>query len=337
LSVPPSVSVLLPVRDGGAHLDEAVDSMLRQTHRDLELIVVDDGSEDDTPARLERWSARDRRVRVERQPPAGIVAALERARAAARGPLLARMDADDVAEPTRLEAQVALLRERPELAACGCGVRYFPREAVEGGARRYERWINGVVSPEEISASMFVECPIAHPTLLARSDAMEAVGGWRDRSWPEDYDLVLRLWAAGHRLGKVPDVLHHWREGPDRLSRTDARYAPEAFLACKVRHLRRTLLRDGRSAVVWGAGPVGKRFARALLAAGTVVEAFVDLDPRKIGQAIHGAPVLEPAEAVLLRAPLHLAAVGQKGARTRIVETLSGAGHRPLQGFVPVA
>ena len=335
--MPPSVSVLLPVRDGGAHLDEAIASILEQTHHDLELVVVDDGSEDDTPARLEAWAARDGRVRVERQRPAGIVAALGRARAAACGTLLARMDADDVAEPDRLEAQVALLRERPDLVACGCGVRYFPREAVGGGAKRYERWINAVVSPEEIAESILVECPIAHPTLVVRADALDAVGGWRDRGWPEDYDLVLRLWAAGHRLGKVSDVLLRWREGPNRLSRTDARYAPEAFLACKVHHLRRTLLGDGRSAVLWGAGPVGKRFARALLAAGTPVEAFVELDPRKIGQSIHGAPVLAPSEGALLRGPLHLPAVGQKGARAHIVGTLREAGHRPLEGYVPVA
>jgi glycosyltransferase involved in cell wall biosynthesis len=337
VSRPPAVSVLLPVRDGGAHLDEAIASILGQTLDDLELVVVDDGSEDETPERLARWAARDPRVGVHRQRPTGIVAALERARASARAPLLARMDADDVAEPERLARQVALLEREPELAACGCGVRYFPEDAVAGGARRYERWLNGVVTPAEIARSIFVECPIAHPTLLARAGALAVAGGWVDRGWPEDYDLILRLWAAGHRLGKVPDVLLRWREGPSRLSRTDERYAPEAFVSCKVRYLRQTLLRDGRSVVVWGAGPVGKRFALALLAKGSPVEAFVDLDPRKIGQSIHGAPVLDPDDGAELCGPLHLAAVGQKGARSRILRVLEEAGHRALEGFVPVA
>ena len=67
---------------------------------------------------------------------------------------------------------------------------------------------------------------------------------------------------------------HRWRESPTRLSRTDERYAPAAFLACKIHYLRRTLLAEGRGAVIWGAGPVGKTLARALLAAGTPVEAL---------------------------------------------------------------
>ncbi|NIP83227.1 MAG: glycosyltransferase, partial [Gemmatimonadetes bacterium] len=188
----------------------------------------------------------------------GIVAALERARAAARGRYLARMDADDVATPRRLEAQLALMGDRPGLVACGCGVEYFPREALRDGALRYEAWINSCVTEEEIERAIFVECPLAHPTLFARADAIAAVGGYRDAGWPEDYDLVLRLWAAGGRLGKVPDVLLRWREGPGRLSRTDPRYAPDAFLACKVHHLRRTLLRGRAGVVIWGAGPVGK-------------------------------------------------------------------------------
>ncbi len=357
---PPLVSVLLPVRNGGAWLDDAIASILGQTLEDLELIVVDDGSTDDTPARLAAWVARDARVRPYdgapgesapgpahdpggprtasgRPPSRGIVAALERGRAAARGRYLARMDADDVAEPTRLERQHALLRSDPSLAGCGCGVRYFPDDVVRDGARRYEAWLNANTTSEQVEAALFVECPLAHPTFFLRADAVDAVGGYRDRGWPEDYDLVLRLWRAGRRLGNVPEVLHRWRERPDRLSRTHPAYAPDAFLACKVHHLRRSLLAGGREAVLWGAGPVGKAFSRALRAAGTDVAAFVDLDPRKIGQDIHGAPVLDTESALALRGPLHLAAVGQEGARDRIRALLVGGGHRPGADFVAVA
>lgn len=333
----PDVSVLLPVRDGGAWLDEALGSVASQTLESLEVVVVDDGSVDDTPDRLEAWARRDPRIRVLRQEPSGIVVALERARADARGRFLARMDADDVAMPERLEAQLALMEAGSRLAACGCGVEYFPREAVRDGARRYEAWVNRATTPEAIAAAIFVECPLAHPTFFLRADAVEATGGYRDAGWAEDYDLLLRLWRAGYRLGKVADVLLRWRERPDRLSRTHPAYAPQAFVACKVHHLRRSLLRGGRSCVVWGAGPVGKRFARALQKAGTEVEAFVDLDPRKIGQEVHAAPVLDLADGLRMRGPLHLGAVGQKGARARIREALGGAGFRELDDFVAVA
>lgn len=333
----PVVSILLPVRDESAHLDEAMTSLASQTFGDFEVIGVDDGSTDGTTDLLDEWTRRDSRVRVVRQAPAGIVAALERARTVALGRYVARMDADDVAAPERLERQLELMDRETDLAGCGCGVRYFPRSVLRDGARRYERWINSLVEPDDIAASVFVECPLAHPTFFLRAGVLESVGGYRECGWPEDYDLVLRLWAGGERLGKVQDVLHHWRERPERLSRTDPRYAAAAFLDCKVHHLRATLLRAGRGVVVWGAGPLGKRLARALLAAGTPVVAFVELDPRKIGQEIHGAPVLDAGAGVEVRGPLHLAAVGQAGARSRITSLLTAHGHRPTIDFTAVA
>jgi hypothetical protein len=267
----------------------------------------------------------------------GIVAALERARAAARGRWLARMDHDDVSEPARLGRQRALLEADPTLAACGTYVRCFPHSAVREGARRYEAWMNGAHEPDDVEREMFVECPLAHPTFFMSADAVARVGGYRDRGWPEDYDLLLRLWSAGGRLAKVPEVLLRWREGERRLHRTSATYSPEAFVRCKVHHLGRTLLSEGRGAVVWGAGPVGKAFARALAATGTRVRAFVEVDPRKIGQEIHGAPVLDTAAGLGLGGVLHVAAVGQPGARSRLRGILAGAGLVELVDFVAVA
>lgn len=336
-STHPNISVLLPVRDGAAHLGDAIASLDAQSISDFELIAVDDGSTDATPELLAAWADRDSRVRVLRQSAGGIVAALERARAEARGRYLARMDADDVAEPRRLEAQRHLMEQHPELSGCGCLVRYFPDEAVRDGARRYEAWINSVVTPTEIERGIFVECPLAHPTFFMRADSVASAGGYRPSDGPEDYDLLLRMWADGHRFGKVPEVLHRWRERDDRLSRTDPRYAPEAFLAMKVRHLRATLLAGRRGAVVWGAGPVGKAVSRAVRASGVDVEAFVELDPRKIGQEIHDAPVVDTRAGAAIRGPLHLAAVGQKGARARITGLLSAAGMAPMEDFVAIA
>ncbi len=336
-STAPAVSVLLPVRNGGDYLYEAIDSLVSQTFGNFEVIAVDDGSTDGTPAVLADWAARDARVRVLRQDRSGIVSALERARAAARGPYLARMDADDVSRPSRLGEQHALMESDPSLVACGCGVVYFPEESVREGARRYQEWINRAVTPGEIAREIFVECPLPHPTFFMRAGAIEEVGGYQDRGWPEDYDLVLRLWAAGGRLGKVPQELLRWREGPDRLSRTDARYGAGAFLACKVHYLRQTLLDGREGAVIWGAGPVGKAVARVLLEAGTRVLAFVEVDPRKIGQEIHGARVVDTESGVQIRGVLHLAAVGQDGARERLRTILSEAGLRELRDFVAIA
>ncbi|MDX1568644.1 MAG: glycosyltransferase [Longimicrobiales bacterium] len=337
----PVVSVLLPVRDGGRQLETALDSLARQTLEEIEVVVVDDGSDDDTPAVLERWASRDPRFRVFRQPPSGIVEALERARSEARGRYLARMDADDVSTPERLERQLRLMDSDPGLAGCGTRVEYVPRDVLKEGARRYERWINGLVTPEAIAADIFVECPLPHPTFFLRADAVEEVGGYRDRGWPEDYDLVLRLWEAGHRLGKVPEVLLRWREGPDRLSRMADAYSRAAFRRCKVHFLRRTLLAGRPGAVIWGAGPTGKAFGRELLGQGGEILAWVDLDPRKVGQEIHGAPVVgasRVADLVEERSEaVHLGAVAQVGARREIRAAAEELGLRELVDFAVVA
>ncbi len=279
---------------------------------------MDDGSDDGTPGILERWAREDSRFHVLRQEPGGIVAALERGRAAARAPYLARMDADDVAAPERLERQLGLMESRPGLTACGTRVTLFPREALTDGALRYERWINGLVTPDEIEGDLFVECPLPHPTFFLRAEAVEAVGGYRDPGWPEDYDLLLRLWAGGGRFGKVDEPLLRWRDSPGRLSRTRDTYAPEAFRRCKVHFLKRTLLEGRRGAVVWGAGPTGKAFGRTLRRAGVRLRAWVEVDPAKIGQEIHGAPVVSAEDAGAYPDALHLAAVGQPGARGEI-------------------
>jgi len=332
----PRVSVLLPARNAAATLPETIASLRAQTLADFEVLAVDDGSTDATDALLRTWAADDPRVRVLHTEGIGIVGALTLALEHAVAPLIARMDADDVAHPDRLAAQLALLHERPDIAACGTGVRYFPRALVKPGALRYEAWLNSLIEPDDIARDIFVECPIAHPTLVIRRAALRGIGGYRDLGWPEDYDLLLRLWAAGLRMANVPRVLLSWREGSDRASRTHPNYSRDAFRRLKVHFLRSTLLRRRNGAVVWGAGPTGKLFARELLRAGEQVRAFVDLDPRRIGQQIHGAPVIPPDDIARYRDALVLAAVAQPGAREEIRGELRGRGWTEGREFVAV-
>ncbi len=333
----PRLSVLLPVRNGVPRLEAALQSLASQTFTDFEVLAVDDGSTDATPEILARWADREPRIRVLRQEPRGIVGALERARSAARGRLLARMDADDEALPERLERQVELLDAHPEIVACGTGVEHAPREGLTDGALRYEAWINGLVTPEEIERDLFVECPLPHPTFLLRADAVAAVGGYRDEGWPEDYDLLFRLREAGGRLGKVDEVLLRWWDEPDRLSRTHPAYSLDAFRRCKVHFLRRTLLVGRSGAVLWGAGPTGKAFSRVLREAGVRLVAWIDVDPGKVGQEIHGAPVVAAEDAGRYSEALHLGAVAQPGARAEIRDALGALGFTELEHFAMVA
>lgn len=333
----PPLSVLLPVRNGASFLREALESLERQTFSDFQVTAVDDGSTDATGEILREASGRDRRIHVLTQEPKGIVAALELARSRSRSTFLARMDADDVALADRFQRQLDMMGADRRIVACGTRVAYFPPEAVRDGARRYERWINGLITHDGMERDLFVECPIPHPTLLLRADAVEVVGGYRDLGWPEDYDLVFRLWEGGGRFGKVPEILLRWREGDGRLSRNHGAYSEDSFRRCKVHFLLRSHLDRGRGVVVWGAGPVGKAFARELLRQGGTLVAFVDLDPRKVGQEVYGVPVISPEEVNRYRGRFCVAGVGQEGARQEIREALAAAGWKELTDFVAVA
>jgi len=321
-----SISVLIPARNAATTLNEALSSIAEQTCTDWEAIVVDDGSEDGTPALLAEWERRDPRFRIVRNSAAlGLVASLNRAATLATAPVLARMDADDVSLPTRFERQLALL-DAGNVAAVGCGVRYFPDALVAGGARRYEAWLNSLITPEEHDRDIFVECPLAHPSLMLRADAFHAVGGYESRGWAEDYDLLFRLWRHGFAMAKVPEVLLHWREGVGRTSRTHPDYELPALIRCRAHYLRRTHLQE-LPALIFGAGPVGKATAKALLAEGVTLTGWVDLDPKKIGQRVYGATVFSQQVGEGMRgAVFGVAALGQPGARNLVRTALRDAG-----------
>lgn len=331
-----------------AWLPECIQSLEAQSLPDYEILAVDDRSTDETGALLRRWSARDARVRVlevapgsprrgeDRTPEDGLVRALDLALAASRAPLLARMDGDDVAGPRRLELQRDFLAARPDLAGCGTAVELFPSSEVGGGYRRYEAWLNGLSDPAELWRDLFVECPVAHPSLMIRRSVLAGLGGYRDPGWPEDYDLILRLHAAGMRIANLPERLLRWRVRSDRHSLASDRYSARAFRSCKVHFLDQAFLPASRPLVVWGAGKVGKPLARELIRQGRPVMAFVDLDARKIGQEIHGAPVLDPGGFETLASkddPYVLAAVGSPGARDEIRGALDALGRREIEDY----
>lgn len=200
------VSVVLPVRNGAAHLREAVDSILSQTMTAFELIVIDDGSTDATPALLAGLS--DPRVRVLRQDGLGLVAALNRGLMEARGPYVARMDADDIARPGRLAAQAARLDAAPGVALVGGAYRVIAADGTPMDT------VHPPTGAEAVQAGLLARNVIAHPTVMLRRDAVLAAGLYRpafDRA--EDYDLWLRL-SERHQLENLTEIVLDYRQHP---------------------------------------------------------------------------------------------------------------------------
>ena len=329
------VSVLVPVRDGAAHLPATLRSLSRLLGSAVELVVVDDGSVDETPRLLAAAAAADPRFRILTRPPEGLVPALNAGLAAARGPVICRVDADDVVHPRRVVDQLEALRSG-QWTVCGTRVRCFPRQGLTPGLTRYEAWQNALLAHDDLVLSRFVECPFIHPSVMFDAAAVRDLGGYRDMGWPEDYDLWLRLAEAGARFGKAPQTHTFWRDHPARVTRTAGYCAPSAIARCKAHFLLRGPL-GGRRAWMVGSGPDAKRIARSLLEAGGRIAGWLDIAPRKLGQQIYGAPVTTFEAAARGADDRLLVAVGAAGRREHVRAELRQAGLREGHDFWCVA
>jgi len=326
--VPPSptISVLLPIFNGEKFLDECLAGLLTQSFEDFEIVAVDDGSSDGSAEILKVWCSRDSRIRVSTRPHSGLVEALNAGLSACRGELIARMDADDKVHPRRLELQAQAFEDSPDLDVVASLVTHFPDETLREGLRIYEGWLNSLVTHDQIIRERFIESPIPHPAAMVRRSVLEEASGYREVGFPEDYDLWLRLAAAGKRFGKVPEELYFWRHHEARLTFTDPRYAVERFLACKAHHLTHGPLKGVDSVIVWGAGQTGRRLSKHLIREGASVTTFIDIDPAKIGGTLRNRPVHSPEDLPQLledkTSRVLVAAVSSRGARALIRQRL---------------
>ncbi len=291
----PAVTVLLPVRDGEAVLETALDSLLSQTLSDFEILAVDDGSVDATPDILESYAARDSRVRPIRLSRQGLVPALNAGLGGAKGAFIARMDADDACLPQRLELQAAMLLSNPELGLVSCRVRYGGDATACAGYARHVEWINTLTTPQDIALARFQESPLAHPSVMFRAKLPPQHGGYREGVFPEDYELWLRWLEAGVQMAKCEETLLIWNDPPERLSRTDPRYSFDSFYRTKSAYLARWLAKHNPfHPHVWvmGSGRVSRKRADMLLEHGVEIAGYADIDPRKVNKTVHGRPVV---------------------------------------------
>jgi len=335
------ISVLMPVHNGGEYLEDAVSSILNQQAVVLELILIDDQSDDGAIEAL----APDPRLIIEHSPERGIVPALNCGFARAQYPYIARMDGDDIALPLRLSTQLTYLQDHPDIDICGTQVEIFSESfEIADGYRRYQGWINKQVTPEGIEKNFFVESCIPHPSAMLHRDVLEKLGGYHDTSWPEDYDLWCRAFVAGYRFGK-PDknILLRWRDYQERTSRVQERYNKQQFLQCKAKYLSAHLKKRGiERCVIWGTGPTGTKLHNYLQENGIAVSAFVDINTKLRGRKKYDKPIhivsLQPTKEELQKIDdLGIVAVSAWGARDKIRGALLNAGSIESVDFILAA
>ena len=211
------IDVLIPAYNAAVTVESALRSIQAQTIRDIRMIVVDDGSTDETAAIVGRMAASDDRIELVRQANGGIVDALNRGLAECRAPLLARFDADDVSYPQRFATQVAFLEAHPEVVAVGNAVRHIDEQGLPTGTVSYF----DTPDTSDATAAPSREPYVCHPFLMVRRDAVTAVGGYHYAFHAEDTDLYWRLQERG-RLHNLRDVLGDYRMHAGSISSSSA-------------------------------------------------------------------------------------------------------------------
>jgi glycosyltransferase involved in cell wall biosynthesis len=233
----PKVTVAMPVYNGSRFLRSAARSILDQSFADLELVIVDDGSEDDSRDIIRALAETDDRVVPVVRPHGGIAEATNAALERARGAYFAPMDQDDIAHADRLAKTIAFLDSNPDVAVVGTGWQYIDATG------RVLKAIQPAATPHEIANSMHTLCAVLHPTSLMRTDVLRAIGGYRAfLPYAQDYDLWLRVMERS-QLANLPDVsFSKRRHGGQVTARHSAR--PAQILSGAIAYLSYLSRRD---------------------------------------------------------------------------------------------
>lgn len=283
----PAISVLLPFYQAANTLEVAIQSMQQQTFTDWELLLLNNNADDQSRAIAHRYQQLDGRIHVHYVQEQGIAYALNKGLLLAKAPLIARMDADDVALPGRLQQQFDYLKEHPQVGVVACCCTFVDTGGNASGYQNFVAWQNSLLSPRQHWLNRFVESPVAHPSVMYRKELVQQWGGYSTAALPEDYELWLRWMSKGVHFAKLPEKLVQWQDHPGRLSRTHPNYSDAAFLDVKLAYLAQWVQQTGitaeRKIIICGASPSIRKKAVLLEEKGLCIWGYTDVKVRSLG------------------------------------------------------
>lgn len=329
----PEVSVIMPFKDSEKTIAEASHSILDQTFKDLELIAVNDHSEDGSLEEIIEMAEKDQRLKWETNPGKGVVDALNYGIFKANAPLIARMDSDDFAFPNRIQKQFDFMRKNPGIDVTATEVVHWPSDSNrrDSGMRYYIDWVNSIHSYEDILLNRFVESPLPHPTVIFKKSLIKQYGGYRNGDFPEDYELWLRWLDQGVKMQKISKPLLKWRDRNDRLSRVDDRYSNSAFFKIKAYYLAKYLKsRNIQKVWVIGGGRKARKRARYLEDYQIEIVGYIDIVPNKtnLRKCITPEQLPPPGKIFVVNY------VGVRGARKIIADIFADRGYQLGRDFL---
>jgi glycosyltransferase involved in cell wall biosynthesis len=288
----PIVSVILPFRNASNTLRRAIDSILNQTYKNFELILINDGSDDNPIDVLSDYD--DPRIKIINLPTSGIVFSLNQGISVSLGRYIARMDADDYAYPDRLKLQYDYLKKHRNIGVVSGQVNYVGDRKKNQGYAVYVDWINKLTTHEEMYLNRFVESPISHPSVMIRRSLFEECGMYNVGGFPEDYELWLRMMNNGFQFSKVNEIIIDWYDDENRLSRNHPNYDIDAFFKIKTEYFFKWYKKNFKfnplPILIWGTGKAVLQKSKYLHDYNFEIAGYVDIIQKK-DKKINGKPV----------------------------------------------
>lgn len=252
----------MPARNAAPFIEECINSIIAQSFKNWELVVVNDHSIDNTLNLLNNFVAKDSRIKVFNNSGNGIIDALKMGYSNTIAHFITRMDADDIMPPNKLELMFGQCV--PNAVITG-KVKYISETELGEGYTYYENWLNGFVETNSHYTEIYKECVIPSPCWMMDRPTFEKIDGFYSETYPEDYDLVFRMYRHKIKVRGIDEVLHIWRDHSARASRNDKNYSDNNFLELKTKYFLDIDYRSTKQLVVWGVGKKGKILARLLI------------------------------------------------------------------------
>lgn len=279
-TAPPIVSVILPFFNAEKTLGRAIESIANQTFKQWECILINNNSTDNSCDIAIDWTKRDSRFVLVHEKQQGVMFASNKGSEYAKGKYIARMDADDVSMPNRLEMQADFLNNSPEFGAVSGLAEYVPHHVNTEGFQRYVNWVNSVRTYQDILNNMFVESPIVNPTAMWRCELAQLHGMYKHGNFPEDYELWLRWLSLGVKIEKIDAPVIKWFDSEARLTRTHPIYSEDAFYRIKTQYLARWLESNNPHypiVAIWGASRISRGRNKLLQDYGIEISFYIDI------------------------------------------------------------
>ncbi len=313
----PLVSILIPFKNTSQYLPECIDSILNQSYTNWELVIVDDGSTDDSYNVVESFSDNDNRIILFKNSGSGIIEALRMAFKHCKGDYITRMDSDDIMIPNKLEVLLEGLRNHGKGHVAVGLVKYFSSKGINDGYAKYEVWLNNLTKKGTNFSEIYKECVIPSPCWMIHKDDLITCDAFNPNDYPEDYDLTFRFYKHDFKCIPCDEVLHEWRDYSTRTSRIHEHYATNHFIDLKLRYYLELHYDSNRPLAIWGAGEKGKFIAKLLIKKNIPFEWICD-NPKKIGKHIYDQEMKNFNYLEVLKHPQSIITVANEQAQEEI-------------------